>query len=150
MWRAGKTIGPRKWCETPVPSVYFNACVEKLNSVCFNGRAGQGKLSRERHDTCTGGARKQQESFRSSARTTYCAWDVFWGRQILQKNALFKTVHFQYVGVLKNEDFGSNQGYPLSDHFFDIFLDLEKHFVAILVVSCLGSVLAPLLTNLLG
>ena len=68
----------------------------------------------------------------------------------LQKNALFKTVHFQYIGVLKNEDFGSNQGYPLSDHFFDIFLDLEKHFVAILVVSCLGSVLAPLLTNLLG
>ena len=82
---------------------------------------------------------------RSERRT-----DVFWGRQILQKNALFKTVHFQYIEVLKNDDFGSNKGYPLSDLFSDIFLDLEKHFVAILVVSWLGSVLAPVATNLLA
>ena len=31
------------------------------------------------------------------------------------------------------------KGIPFQTIFSDIFLDLEKHFVAILVVSCLGS-----------
>ena len=40
MWRAGETATPRRQY---VPSVYLNVCVNKLDSVCLNGWAGQGK-----------------------------------------------------------------------------------------------------------
>ena len=46
-----------------------------------------------------------------------------------QKKMLLKTVHFQYIAPLKNDDFGSNKRYPPSDLFWRNFLYLENHFV---------------------
>lgn len=74
----------------------------------------------------------------------------------LQKNALFKTVHFQYIEVLKNEDFGSNKGYPLSDLFSDIFFRPGKAFCSytcgvltgVRASSC-GNQPSSLVTNIL-
>ena len=38
-------------------------------------------------------------------------------RYFNRKKMLLKTVHFQYIAPLKNDDFGPNKGYPPSDLF---------------------------------